>query len=386
MTELIPPIINNENISSAEIKTFYMFQEMDMECIVLHSLGLANHIEKVFGEIDFLLISRDGVLCLEVKGGGLVRENGVYYHIYRNGERHKSLESPFQQVLKNMYSLRGYIKNIFSQESPYYKCQFACGLIFPDMKFNIKDPEIIPDIVFDNTYENVELKDFIKKVFSYWKNKTKKSLGFECCQLSSSEIKILGKRLRGDFSCIPSLGYITDEIDRQLIKLTEQQYNSLKMISENKKILIKGFAGTGKTVLAFEHAKRKALEGNRVLYLCFNKLLSTFLLQNLNTDIYLENSNLVIDNFHGYLNKYLNINNIEDINQANFFEDIMPDKFLDYINENPIENKFDIMIIDEGQDLLRINYVMCLNELLSGGFAEGNWCVFLTKIYIIKIS
>ena len=45
------------------------------------------------------------------------------------------------------------------------------------------------------------------------------------------------------------------------------------MISDNPRCLIEGAAGTGKTVLALEYSRRQVKKGNKVLLLCFNRLL-----------------------------------------------------------------------------------------------------------------
>jgi len=55
-----------------------------------------------------------------------------------------------------------------------------------------------------------------------------------------------------------------------------------------------------------------------------------------------------------------------------YFERILPKAF---INRDDVE-QYDYLIVDEGQDLFRLNYLQCLNKLVKGGLNEGNWLIF----------
>ena len=67
------------------------------------------------------------------------------------------------------------------------------------------------------------------------------------------------------------------EDDRALVRLTRDQSLLLAHMSENPFMAISGCAGSGKTMLAVEHAHRLAEDGNSVLFLCFNKALGAWL-------------------------------------------------------------------------------------------------------------
>lgn len=57
---------------------------------------------------------------------------------------------------------------------------------------------------------------------------------------------------------------------RMLIRLTRGQRNVLDLIQNYDRVLIRGCAGSGKTLLAIERAVRFAREGKQVLLLCYN--------------------------------------------------------------------------------------------------------------------
>jgi hypothetical protein len=73
-----------ETASGAEHAVFARIRdELSSEWIALHSVGLTIHEAKPWAEIDFVLIGPPGVFCLEVKGGIIEREAGVWYTMSR---------------------------------------------------------------------------------------------------------------------------------------------------------------------------------------------------------------------------------------------------------------------------------------------------------------
>jgi KaiC/GvpD/RAD55 family RecA-like ATPase len=69
--------------------------------------------------------------------------------------------------------------------------------------------------------------------------------------------------------------------EQRFIKLTEKQLGLLELVAANQNILVKGTAGSGKTVLASTLAKRFYEEGKRVLLLTFNRILANNIRYNL---------------------------------------------------------------------------------------------------------
>ena len=120
MIQMIPDVISPEIKSTAEKNLFSEFRSysIDEKTIILHSLGVAEHSNNIFGEIDFVIICPDGFLCVEVKGGIVERSSGNWTFTNRYGKRETKPEGPFVQAQGNMQSLRNYmIKAIFIKEN-----------------------------------------------------------------------------------------------------------------------------------------------------------------------------------------------------------------------------------------------------------------------------
>jgi len=69
---------------------------------------------------------------------------------------------------------------------------------------------------------------------------------------------------------------IEREYQRQ-IELTERQGRILRSLQHRHRASIAGGAGTGKTLIALQHAKSKALQGLKTLLVCYNRALADFL-------------------------------------------------------------------------------------------------------------
>ena len=63
-----------------------------------------------------------------------------------------------------------------------------------------------------------------------------------------------------------------DQVDR----LTAEQGSMLRTLSDNSRLLIRGGAGTGKSFLAVEQARRLARHGQRVGFVCYSSGLASF--------------------------------------------------------------------------------------------------------------
>ncbi len=131
--------------------------------------------------------------------------------------------------------------------------------------------------------------------------------------------------------------------------------------------MIEGAAGTGKTLLAIEYAKRQAMSGNRTLLLVYNKYLATNLKSH-------EDDMVKIEHFHGLVSNYIPITSTTN----DYFERELPEHFFEYLCSGAIA-KYDVVIIDEAQDLLKPVFLMCIDELLKGGLESGKWCIFYDR-------
>lgn len=371
MTTFIPPYMGEEIKSNAEKKMYDILQKLNMKnAYVLHSLGLPKHQSKIYGEIDFVVVCDRGVACLEIKGGRVECREGKWFFKDRYGVEREKPEGPFAQVTGNMFSLRDVLKKKFQNNKHMKNLLTACGVVFPDIEFKSVSQEIISEIVYDNRTEDIT--GYMNRVFDYWEERQHR----QPSRLSPGDIRDIVQFLRGDFVFIPTLSDRLNSVEKRLVRLTSEQAQLMQALSLNKHLLIEGNAGTGKTLLAVDFAKKKAASGKKVLFLTYNKNLANNVIRQVDTI-----ENLKVINIHALFGEYVAVDVKKMQENPNvYFSEILPEIFYEYLSELSDEElekiKYDLIIMDEGQDILKPLYLYSLDTLLRGGFANGDWAVF----------
>lgn len=98
MVKFIPPYIGEEVKSNAEKQMYEILQELNLEdAYVLHSLGLPRHEDKKYGEVDFVIVCKRGIACLEIKGGRVECHEGKWLFTDRYGIQRKKTEGPLHK-------------------------------------------------------------------------------------------------------------------------------------------------------------------------------------------------------------------------------------------------------------------------------------------------
>ena len=184
--------------------------------------------------------------------------------------------------------------------------------------------------------------------------------------------------LRADFCFIPSLNDRLEQVEQKLVRLTKEQAQLMQALGMNDHLVVEGGAGTGKTLLAAEYARRQLEQGDRVLYLTYNKNLAHHVMRSLP-----ESGQLKVVNIHALFGEYISVD-VEELKKdpQNYFAQVLPERFYDYISDRMAADpeaermQYDVLIMDEGQDILKPLYLYSLDCLLKGGLDHGKWAVF----------
>lgn len=372
MSKMIPSVLDYEvaKKSPAEARVFYWLKNMSWgNAIVLHSLPLKDHIKNSFGEIDFVVISEKGVICIEVKGGGVERREGRWGFTNRHGNTSWKNEGPYAQAQGNMKSLRQYLERHLSIGDDILKCRWACCVMTPDCVIKTdNDTEIIPEITFNMNMTEQDLPALFDRSFKYWKEK--KHYGGEE-SLNAKARERLATFLRGDFSFVPPLSVLLERSEEQLLSTTEEQLDIIMHMCVNDRMMVEGAAGTGKTLLATEQCRRASISGEEVLYLCFNRNIATYVREIFSTEDWSEN--IDVFTFHELLMNACGIETVPDDNTDTFFNETLPNTFINTIHT---KKEYDRIIVDEGQDLMNMTAYMCINEFIKDGWEKGKWTIY----------
>jgi Nuclease-related domain/UvrD-like helicase C-terminal domain len=368
MARMIPATVSPETKSNAERSLFLILQnDLPGTWTVLHSLGIASHHRKPWAEIDFVLIGPMGVFCLEVKGGRIRRDAGAWIFINARGEESRKLESPFDQVGGAAAALYNFLRD----SSVRYAGMVAQGVLFPDIVFRLDGPDIDQSIVYDVRDTKADFRQYLNRISVRSREKHHPAEA----ELTESRRSGVVNALRGDFDFRPSLQRRTETINEELLSLTTEQYRTLDMLVDNARVLIKGSAGTGKTMLAAEEARRGASLGRRVLLCCFSRNLAEFLADTLAAYPLIQ-----VESFHRLMARLVREAGLQDLlpdaSSAYLYEVAFPDLCFEAIATLSGFEPYDQLIVDEGQDLMLDRYWSIFDVLLLGGIASGNFRVF----------
>jgi hypothetical protein len=276
MARLIPPLLPSASPAS-ERRVFEALRTASdtAEWLVLHSLGFSSAWTGEFGEIDFVVIvPRLGIICVEVKGGTVAQQNGVWTtrrHDASIGEMLK--RSPFRQAQEGMWKLKRAIGAKFGLGSLEAKCPLGWMVVLPD----VACPPITPEFAREEVIDELDLTRDISKRIRAAPSIVQLAGRRDLVAPAQGTCKRILDFFRPNFERVEMVSTNLWDTERRIQALTEGQYGVLDAISENPICLVKGPAGTGKTNLAIECARRFSLAGKRVLLACYNRNLGDWL-------------------------------------------------------------------------------------------------------------
>ncbi len=377
MAKLLPPYIVKSCKSTGEKMLFDIFKNSPFteDWIVLHSLNLSQHTVRLYGEIDFLiLIPGGGIYVMEVKGGDVKCVNGVWYFIDRYGNVNKN-KSPFNQVRDAMFSLRSAIEKEFGKGHKFTKILSGFLCAFPHISFDKHSVEYESWQILDKDSIQSGTESFFKNLVQQFiqKHKGQRWFSEKDSLPDANDLNLLCDFLRGDFERVRTVKERLAEFDKEVKKYTEEQYRILDSIQLNDRSVTQGSAGTGKTMIALESAVRAAAEGKTVFLTCYNRLIGEWMQKQVEE----WKDKITVSSLHSFLfeqSKGFDYDKSQSSKQ-DFYSKYLPTLLKD-IYQKGISKKFDKLIIDEGQDLIREEYLSLFNSMVTGGFSNGNWEIY----------
>ena len=335
---MIPDYVSDRTKSAAERRLFPLLAASVLPSPAwgFHSLNISEHDYKLCGELDFVVLSPLGLLVLEVKGGGVECEDGVWVYTDRFGHAHRKTEGPFEQAKSGMYSLRTRLQ----RELPEYdldRLPIGFGVVFPDCPYDVRSVEWSQETVLDKRRLRgvTDLSGELESVCDHWNGRNNRAV-----RPSDELLQRIAALLRPNFQRVPSLQQRADELDAHMDQLTDEQYAQYDIIEDNPRVLCSGGAGTGKTFLAAETARRHAADDEEVLLTCHSPMLAAFLSSRLPS------------------------------------EHIRVVPFGDIASGRDVPQAADVLIVDEAQDILNLDALGQLDGLVHGGLENGTWRFF----------
>jgi len=282
MAVCIPPLDAASTESAAERKLYQALQSgLSDEYLVLHSvkwIARPRGAGPRDGEVDFLICHpRQGLLVVEVKGGGVTLDYAArrFVSTDRNGDEHL-IANPFEQAMKGKFAVLEKLK-----ESPLWQ-KLGLGRIvlghaafFPDVDAvgTLIGPDA-PIEIIGGQRDISAISQWVERAFGYWAGSAGQG---RFTQLGSAGIATVQRILARVSTTKPLLSARLGQEEQARIELTERQATILDLLSRQRRVMVAGGAGTGKTLIAREKAVRSAEQGLKTLLVCYNRGLADHL-------------------------------------------------------------------------------------------------------------
>lgn len=157
--------------------------------------------------------------------------------------------------------------------------------------------------------------------------------------------------------------------EAQADQLTRDQFRLLGVLGQQRRLLITGGAGTGKTHLALEQARRLAADGQRVALTCYSRGLAAFL-RRATTAWRSEHRPAYVGTFHGLAVDWGAEPGDDD--DGDYWENRLPAELARLAAARPTAARFDAIVLDEAQDFGESWWpalTACLRDPERGGLA-----------------
>lgn len=328
---MIPGAITRSDVSLAERRVFNALKDLpNTEGVALHSVNLPEHDYKRMGELDFVVITPDVVLAIEVKGGNIKRTAGTWEYHRRDGRVGRSDEGPFRQAQSGMFALEAKL------EQRGIRVVMGTLIITPSVDLPASTEYAAEQYLGARDFMAGGLANALYRArrFALTRNQ-RRGLPQSIPRQLREEIV---RAIRPDFDRVPTLAVQVGLLEARFEELTNAQLEYLDLIEDNDRILCRGGAGSGKTFLALEVAKRRAVDSTGdVVLTCASPTLAAF------------------------LTAREGLGSVK-VKPFNIVSTMVPDSV-------------DCLVVDEAQDLLTFPNLDVIERVLRGGLQDGRWAV-----------
>ena len=333
VAQLFPSNFDLTSLEHSEAVVVQNFLDtLDDSWVVIPSVNITHKGKD--REIDAILVSPNySAYVVEVKGGIISIDQGQWksYDIKIKNPAVQATAAKYQ-LISRLHAMKVDISQIHIQ----HIVAFPDIITFPEEGAG---PECPREIVFTKT----ELADPIAPLHRLRKHQP---------AFSEETLKKFLGAIRPDVRDIEVQGGTISGVSLRITRSTLDQLAIVFGLDENRRVHIRGAAGTGKTFVATNWARRAVLRGERTLLVCYNRALG-FEIQSLLsefTDSLEDQSMLTIGSFHSVANLLLGENAATPTGNETqeWWDNHHADLLLQ--NSQSLLHKFDTIIIDEGQD------------------------------------
>jgi hypothetical protein len=342
MARMYPARPRVETKSQAERRLYDVFRDgLPDDYVVFHSVAWQVRDTRSGaqdGEADFVIAHPNrGVLIIEVKGGH-IRYDGTTGQWFSS---EYAIKDPFEQARSSKHSLLEKLRDL-----PYWRGRWLTighAVAFPDVVVKHDLRLDAPETIILDARDLSDVQSWVEAVLDYWRREDGRGAA-----LGHDGVAELTRLLSPSWELHTPLAVEFAGEEKAIIHLTEEQFVSLDFLTFHRRAAISSCAGSGKTTLALERARRLGRQGFRVLLTCFNRHLAEYL----RSDDSLPKTVEVL-HFHGVCMKMADRAGLkarlnEGRGTPHWFNHTLPELLLEAADI--LDVQYEAIIVDEGQD------------------------------------
>ncbi len=377
MARMIPPTIGDD-APPGEHAVFAALHAAPADWVVFHSLEIARHVSQVQGEADFVVVAPgQGILVIEVKSHESIEADGEGR--WRYGNRDWVTRSPFEQASGAQHSIIEYLQSRGAGPVGYpifhaawltqlSKSKFAPSIGWHDWQLldaaDLANGHAAAAVIRTLNHANTHLAETIsgyRRVAS---------------QPDEAHAARIVDLLTPRFVAELSAKELARRREREQAQFTDEQVKILDVVGTNPRLLVEGPAGSGKTWVAAEAARRASDNKQRTLVVVFNRLIEARLAELCGEGVEVRRIHSlmaqVVDRHAGRneARRKLESGRVE----PQWYDQTLPEQALEAALE--LGAQYDYLVVDEAQDLGVEQYLDVLDALLVGGLERAP--VFIT--------
>ncbi len=338
--------------------------------IVLHGLDLAHSEVALEGESDFVvMVPGAGVVVIEVKNATSIR---LIDGVWKIDGVPRGNKSPLEQARNARRAIRGFVQRADEVDD----VPIATLVWFPRIgRYDLdrRDGDAGEAMSF---YEwemawGADLEkptQLIEKVLSNFMRDygERENLNFVPAQFTAARARVWADQLVGSLSAEQS----PDDRRRERRKVSEalltEQLTHLDLVESNEHIFFDGSAGTGKSFMLTESAKRLARQGRQVLVTCWNFMMADELAK------YAQVANVTVKDLNSVMLDITRLKNPKNAD-SNWFQVELPKLAVEAIEAHPERVEYDALCVDEFQDVAgSVPLMSVLFSLVHGGTTRAS--------------
>jgi len=314
-----------------------------------------NPYRKTSAQIDFLVLSSEGILIIEVKGGPISLRDSEFY--YGSNYDEKMNQNPFHQAEGYKFTVKDRVLDTGNR----YLISHA--VVFPHSPKDFTSRLIENNILWTkrtSSKYNESIEDFMLSVYEYNRVKHDKYLR-KFPRLTNDDM----------MDVIKLLNPIVEDFNKYYSSDTHEWLNIINLdvlmsLQKNDQIMIEGGPGTGKTTIAMAFIDKQLTK--KGLYICWNNLLMHHIRHQLKLRGLLENCDVyTLTTFVMKLGQNLDLQRLLNCSENDYYNIVK--QALTDLKKGNLLTTYDYLVVDEGQDILDRGIDLLINELTG---VEGN--------------